>query len=131
MDCQRLDKQEGILMRAIEFISEDRAAKIPDVYVPAINDLGAVDGVDQYYGLYRMMIVAAGHPDVDTPVKSVIGHVPVAMPYTPQDKENLIRSAKRMGGKMRFVTGAGSEDADDSNIKSPVPQNSGKVIQRK
>lgn len=118
-------------MRAKEIISEDKEAKIPDTYVPAISDLAAVDGVDQYYGLYRMMIVAAGHPSNHTPVKSVLGHVPVAMPYTQHDKENLIKSAKRMGGKMRFVTGNGSEDPDDSNVKSPVPQNSGKITRRK
>ena len=118
-------------MRAKELISENRVAKIPDTYVPAISDLAAVDGIDQYYELYRMMIVAAGHPTVQTPVKSVLGHVPVAMPYTQHDKENLIKSAKRMGGKMRFVTGNGSEDPADSNVKSPVPQNSGKIIKRK
>jgi hypothetical protein len=118
-------------MRAKEIISEEKIAKIPDTYLPAINDLAAIDGVGQFYGLYRMMIVAAGHPDGDSPVKSVLGEVPVAMPYTPHDKENLIKSAKRMGGKMRFITGAGSEDAADSNIKSPVPQNSGRITRRK
>lgn len=118
-------------MRAKELIAEDKEAKIPDTYVPAMSDLAAVDGVDQFYGLYRLMIVAAGHPTVDTPVKSVVGHVPVAMPYTEHDKENLIKSAKRMGGKMRFVTGNGSVDPDDSNVKSPIPQNSGKIIKRK
>jgi hypothetical protein len=115
----------------MEFITEEREANIPDAYIPAMSDLAAVDGVGQFYGLYRMMIVAAGHPDGDTPVKSVIGEVPVAMPYTPQDKENLIKSAKRMGGKMRFITGAGSVDSDDSHTKSPLPQNSGKNIRRK
>ena len=118
-------------MRAKEIISEDKEAKIPDIYVPAVNDLAAIDGVGQFYGLYRMMIVAAGHPDGDSPVKSVLGEVPVAMPYTPHDKENLIKSAKRMGGKMRFVTGAGSHDPDGSNVTSPIPQNSGKIVQRK
>jgi hypothetical protein len=118
-------------MRASEFLNEDKVAKIPDIHIPAINDLAAIDGVGQFYGLYRMMIVAAGHPDGESPIESVLGDVPVAMPYTDHDKELLIKSAKRMGGKMRFITGAGSEDAADSNIKSPIPQNSGKITQRK
>ena len=118
-------------MRARELIAEDKTANVPDAYVPAMSDLAVVDGVDQYYGLYRMMIVAAGHPHVNTPVKSELGHIPVAMPYTDQDKEKLVQSAKHMGGKFRSITGNGSEDADDSHVMSPVPHNSGKNIRRK
>lgn len=118
-------------MRARELIAENKEADIPDAYVPAMSDLSVVDGVDQFYGLYRMMIVAAGHPEVSTPIKSVLGHVPIAMSYTNHDKEKLVQSAKRMGGKLRSITGNGSEDPTDNHIVSPVPQNSGKNIRRK
>jgi len=118
-------------MRAKEFISEDKVSAIPKLHVPPINSLGGIEGVSQFYGLYRMMIVAAGHPTEKNPVKSVIGEVPVAMPFTDHDKETLIKSAKRMGGKMNFVTTDGSYENDGTNTKSPIPQNSGKGILRK
>lgn len=118
-------------MRAKEFIAEQKVSEIPNEHVSNINNLGVVKGVGPFYGLYRMMMVAAGHPTQDIATKSEFGDVPVAMPYTEYDKQNLIASAKKMGGSMKFLTTDGSSDTDDTHVKSPVPQNSGKGVLRK
>ena len=124
-------------MRAMEFITEAKAlhagprhsgkvSKLPPGTEGPMSNLAVMKDLNPYYGLYRMMIVAAGCPEQSLTTSSVVGDVPVAMPYTEADRENLLASAKKMGVTVTFLTDKGSNEQADTHSKSPIPHNSGK-----
>lgn len=120
-------------MRAGEYDAQHqgKVAPLPPTSHDTIDSLAIMKTINPYYGLYRLMMVAAGHPDRDIPISSVVGDVPIAMPYSEVDKDILIKSAKKMGASVTFVTSDESKEPKDTHIKSPVPHNSGKKGKKK
>ena len=108
-------------MRAKEFIPE---GKMHDWHKQGIPGMKSLDGIDQYYTLYRfgLMMAAAGReedPVLGDP-DGVTEDNPTTLSYTEED-ENIINSAlKKMGTTGRQITSKLSREPLDTYKKSPV-----------
>ena len=117
-------------MRAKEFITEND--NVPSNAKAAMNRMMVVPDMDMFYEYYRFMSMTAGEPDVKVPgFADNFRDIPAALAYTDEERQMILNSLKRLGMKAKFVSSSGSSEVNNTNTKSPVPQNSGKKLNRK
>jgi len=123
-------------MRANEFIAETADSDFDPVYQAAIKN--AVKFPDQNpstgsaYLNYRFGIALAGAPDYPTKAAGSISGDPLLSTYTDEELMIINSAAKMVGSKgMKRLSNNRSTEISNTNITSPVPQNSGKLIKRK
>ena len=117
-------------MRAREFIKEDFDGVKDDYLHTMVPSIIATD-MDMYYEFYRWMTAIAGEPDIK--VDSSHDHFrdnPVALAYTPEEEQMLVKSLGKFGKKFRYLTKSKSQESPGINKTSPVPHNSGKIVKR-
>jgi hypothetical protein len=123
-------------MRASEFITETQDGEFDPVYQAAIKN--AVHFPDQNpstgsaYLNYRFGIAMAGAPDYPTKAASSISGDPLLSTYTDEELQIINAAAAMVGSKgMKRLSNNRSTEIANTNVKSPVVQNSGKHITRK
>ena len=123
-------------MRASEFITETQDGEFDPVYQAAIKN--AVHFPDQNpstgsaYLNYRFGIAMAGAPDYPTKAASSISGDPLLSTYTDEELQIINAAAAMVGSKgMKRLSNNRSTEIANTNVKSPVVQNSGKHIKRK
>lgn len=137
---------KGIKMRASEFLNEDdiqdKKSRLdadkkpkPEISAPIKNAIAFPDqnmsGGSAYLN-YRFGIALAGAPDCPTPQNNSIMGDPLLCAYTDEELAMVNAAAKMVGSKgMRRLTNNRSMELPNTNVTSPVPQNSGKKLKRK
>ena len=123
-------------MRASEFIAETADGTFDPVYQAAIKN--AVHFPDQNmstgsaYLNYRFGIAMAGAPDYPTKAAGSISGDPLLSTYTDEELAMINAAAAMVGSKgMKRLSNNRSTEIANTNVKSPVVQNSGKHITRK
>ena len=123
-------------MRALEFIAETADGEFDPVYQAAIKN--AVHFPDQNqstgspYLNYRFGIALAGAPDYPTKAAGSISGDPLLSTYTDEELAMINAAAAMVGSKgMKRLSNNRSTEIANTNVKSPVVQNSGKTIKRK
>ena len=123
-------------MRASEFITETQDGEFDPVYQAAIKN--AVTFPDQNvstgsaYLNYRFGIAMAGAPDYPTKAASSISGDPLLSTYTDEELQIINAAAAMVGSKgMKRLSNNRSTEIANTNVKSPIVQNSGKHITRK
>lgn len=123
-------------MRASEFIAETADGTFDPVYQAAIKN--AVHFPDQNpstgsaYLNYRFGIALAGAPDYPTKAASSISGDPLLSTYTDEELHIINAAAAMVGSKgMKRLSNNRSTEIANTNVTSPLPQNSGKHIKRK
>lgn len=123
-------------MRASEFITETQDGEFDPVYQAAIKN--AVHFPDQNpstgsaYLNYRFGIAMAGAPDYPTKAASSISGDPLLSTYTDEELQIINAAAAMVGSKgMKRLSNNRSTEIANTNVKSPIVQNSGKHITRK
>jgi hypothetical protein len=116
-------------MRASEFITEDKRAKITKRQGHAavgINVFRDPNMYDRCYQLNRMMMAVACADGLGTPInvdlESWIGNDNSAQPYTQQEQDMLEQAAKSLGLKLTDLTKGDltSREVDTVHTQSPV-----------
>lgn len=112
-------------MRAKEFIVEKKSKSHPSHKAGMQPSLVFPD-MDPGYDYYRFMNIVASHPHH----KPAHDHEhfrdhPLAIAYTPQEREMLEKSLSGLGHKMKWITKNKSSEAKGTHSTSPVPHNSG------
>ena len=122
-------------MRAKEFLAElaGKEKLSPDAIaaVPDAEMWPELDNSNPYHS-YRFGLALAGSPDKNSMAKdgpSASKLVTVA--YTEADREIIDRAGGEMRLRSQQLTTPGSTETSDVNKTSPVPQNSGKKLNRK
>jgi hypothetical protein len=123
-------------MRASEFVSEaadysgskgmsqQALTTIPNAHVyPELDNSSG-------YMAYRFGVALAGMPDKKMNKASPTGLKMVTISYTPAEEEILNATASYFGTPKVQLTPEESTEPNYVNHKSPVPQNSGKRINR-
>jgi hypothetical protein len=108
-------------MRASEFITE---GEIHAWHHQGIPGLKSLEGVNQYYDLYRLgMAMAAGgrpeHPFKGDP-DGVTGDNPTTLSYTQADEDIINAGLKRVGKTAKQITSRLSSEPTDTNHQSIV-----------
>jgi hypothetical protein len=108
-------------MRASEFLSEN---EMHDWHHQGIPGMKSLDGVGQYYEIYRFGIAMAaagrdgdpilGEPDGETEDS------PTTLSYTDADEKIINTALKRIGKTARQITSYGSQEPSDTYTTSPV-----------
>ena len=106
-------------MRAKEFLKEDHD-NVPEVAKSALNNMVTVPDMDGFYEFYRFMTLTAGEPDRKIPATGKLRDNPTALPYTQQEMDMVMKSAKRMGKSAIALTSKGYQEPKDNNRTSPV-----------
>jgi hypothetical protein len=110
-------------MRATEFISEDAEVKLRKASREALPHVIKYDGIDQYYGYYRLGIAMAGSPDQGTPTAGPAKNTPTLYPYSEADEEIVNKAVKNQGLKGKTLVKKGvSKELDSIYTVSPVAQ---------
>lgn len=109
-------------MRADEFVTEAKQAKIHPHHDSAIPNAKMMPRVDQGYGLYRFGLHMATSPEPPNIAShGASGTTPFFIPYTDAD-EDIIKHACKAGGfgSIRNLTKGKSAEPDDTHRISPV-----------
>ena len=110
-------------MKAQEFISEVKKSKLHQTAKDSMNNALLISDMDGYYEYYRFMSVVAGDPEVNVPAyNSEFATHPVAFGYTPEEKDMLLRSIKKMGKTGKFISAGPGVEPGNNHIISPVAQ---------
>jgi hypothetical protein len=108
-------------MRASEFITEN---EMHEWHKQGIPGMKSMDGIGQYYELYRFGIAMAAAGNPDYPFKGdAAGETednPTTVSYTDADEEIINGGLARLGKTARQVTSRLSKEPRDTNIQSPV-----------
>lgn len=81
---------------------------------------------------YRFGVALAGAPDYPMPPDNAIGGDPLLASYTDDELKMINAAAKMVGSKgMERLSNNRSMELPNTNITSPIPQNSGKLIRRR
>jgi hypothetical protein len=81
---------------------------------------------------YRFGVALAGAPDYPMPADNAIAGDPLLAAYTDDELKMINAAAKMVGSKgMKRLSNNRSMELPNTNVTSPVPQNSGKHIRRK
>jgi hypothetical protein len=108
-------------MRAKEFIPE---GDMHDWHRAAIPGMRAMDGIGQYYELYRFGIsmAGAGRPDqeINGDAYGVSGEAPTTYSYTDADDKIVTDALKHLGKESKQLSGNKSREPKDTQTKSPV-----------
>lgn len=129
-------------MRASEFITEAKYGSAEDVHAdgtkldPAQSSAikGAISMPDisqnkqggSPYAQWRFGIAMAGSPDYPTPPAGATAGDPLLATYTDVELEIINKAAKMIGaGEVKQITSNRSEEAQGTNISSPVKPFSG------
>jgi hypothetical protein len=112
-------------MRAREFIVEKKAKTNP-AHKAGMQPSLVFPDMDAGYDYYRYMNVIASHPHHKAPHdhEHFRDH-PLAIAYTPEEKEMLEKSLKGLGHKMKWITREEGTESKDTQTSSPVAHNSG------
>lgn len=118
-------------MRISELIESN--TKWPEDSKMALPNAQRWPGLDNSspYPAYRFGVALAGAPQYDMAKKGPVGQNLMTIGYTDADREILAKAGQMMGQSGEDITTDGSAETSDTNIKSPVPQNSGKRIRRR
>jgi hypothetical protein len=113
-------------MRANEFISENKG-KSHHEQMSTLPPGITLNNMDSFYEYYKFLNAVAAYPNTHTTYDhDHFADNPVAFAYTPEEREMLIQSAKRMGKKIKHISKEKSSDPEGTNAASPVPHNSGR-----
>ena len=109
-------------MRAKEFVSEDAEKKLRKSSQESLPHVVQYQGIDQYYGYYRLGVAMARSPDDGTPTAGPAKDVPSVYPYSSGDEEIVNRAVKNQGIKGKTLVQKGkSSELPGVNTLSPVP----------
>jgi len=107
-------------MRANEFIKE---GKMHDWHKACIPGMKSLDGIGQYYEIYRFGLAMAGagrnEPHLGEP-DGVTEDNPTTLSYTQGDEDIINAGLKRIGATARLITPRLSTEPTDTNKQSPV-----------
>ena len=79
------------------------------------------DGIDQYYGMYRLGIQMAGAPDTPINKEGPAKDIPAVWMYSKGDEDIVNAAEKRQGLKGKTIIPRGqSEELKSTNSISPV-----------
>ena len=127
-------------MRANEFIAENTAmatdGTLDPVYQASLKSAVKFPAMNSSTGSaymnYRFGIALAGAPDFPTKAAGAIAGDPMLTSYTDEELAIINSAANMVGaGHVDKLSNNRSTELSNTNIKSPVPQNSGKHIKRK
>lgn len=108
-------------MRAKEFIPEGTMHSWHKQGIPGMKSL---DGIGQYYDIYRfgLAMAAAGNPDDPMLGDSdgVTEDNPTTLSYTQADEDIINGGLKRIGATAKQITSRLSAEPSDTNKQSPV-----------
>lgn len=77
---------------------------------------------------YRFGVALAGAPDYPMPADNAISGDPLLSAYTEDELKMINAAAAMVGSKgMKRLSGNRSTEIPNTNVTSPVPQNSGKM----
>lgn len=81
-----------------------------------------IPDMDLYYEYYKFVINMACHPELENADFSTpaMRDVPIVVPYTSQEHDMIVATAKRMGKKPKEVAYKGSQELPEVNKTSPV-----------
>ena len=118
-------------MRAREFIVEKKSKTNP-AHRAGLQPALVFPDMDPGYDYYRYMNVVAAHPHHKAPHdhEHFRDH-PLAMAYTPHQKEMLEKSLKGLGHKTKWITKEAGQEAEGTHTVSPVAHNSGAKRKKK
>jgi hypothetical protein len=108
-------------MRAKEFIKE---GTMHDWHKQGIPGMKSLDGIGQYYDIYRfgLAMAAAGNPK--DPIlgepDGVTEDNPTTLSYTQADEDIINAGLKRIGKTAKQITPRISAEPTDTNVQSPV-----------
>jgi hypothetical protein len=108
-------------MKASEFINE---GTMHDWHKQSIPGMKSLDGIGQYYDLYRfgLAMAAAGreeHPFLGEP-DGVTEDNPTTLSYTEADEKIINAGLKRVGKTARQITSRLSAEPADTNTQSII-----------
>jgi hypothetical protein len=129
-------------MRAAEFIREDAPGAnlndAPESVSDAIKGAVSMPSISMNksngssYLQYRFGLAMAGAPDYPTKAAGAFSGDPLLSTYTDAEIDIINAAAKMVGaGPVKKLNSNRSTEIPNTNVKSPVPQNSGKKIKRK
>lgn len=107
-------------MRAHEFINEGR---MHDWHKACIPGMKSLDGIGQYYDIYRFGLAMAGAGRGDQIMGSPDGVTednPTTLSYTQGDEDIINAGLKHIGATARLITPRLSTEPSDTNKQSPV-----------
>ena len=81
---------------------------------------------------YRFGVALAGAPDYPMPPDNAIAGDPLLASYTDEELNMINAAAKMVGSKgMKRLSSNRSTEIPNTNVTSPVPQNSGKMRKKR
>lgn len=81
---------------------------------------------------YRFGVALAGAPDYPMPADNAISGDPLLSAYTDHELKMINAAAKMVGSKgMKRLSNNRSMELPNTNVTSPVPQNSGKIRKKR
>lgn len=108
-------------MKVFEIIAEAKEKQLSKSLKNAGPHARQYDGIDQYYGMYRLGIAMAKSPDNPGYSEGPAKDIPAVWMYTDADEEIVNRAEKNQGIKGKTIVQKGpSEENKSVNTVSPV-----------
>lgn len=119
-------------MRFSEIIAEDRT-DWPEVSVHALPNAKHWAELDNSspYKAYRFGLALASAPHQNMAAEGPTAQHMVTIGYTPEETAMADAAAKLIGVSSSPLTSPGSSEHPETHVKSPVPQNSGKIRKKR